>query len=66
MPPAKGDTKACTQSGCTGTMQFGRYGFRAQPGPGDAPPPPSNRNFGEERGWMCNKDQTHFRSAKFN
>lgn len=51
---ARGDRKPCTETRCTGTMQFSR-----EPLPASA----DRRASGGARGWVCSSNTGHFRAA---
>ena len=48
---ARGDTKPCTRTACSGTMQFGREPL---------PKGPGTRATDGERGWVCSDKGAHF------
>lgn len=60
MPPARGDSKYCTQAGCPGRMRFSEYARPLQPEMGDAGPNSPVRSGGEQPGWVCMTDPHHF------
>jgi hypothetical protein len=51
MSAARGDTKPCTRTACSGTMQFGREALPKRPG---------TRDTDGERGWVCSEHPSHF------
>ena len=62
MPPARGDLRPCTDTGCPGTMQFGRESENdAQRD--KASRPAVNAAAHDPMGWICTKDPDHFRKG---
>ena len=54
MSAARGDTKPCTRTGCSGTMQFGREPLLKGPAMTAAD---------GDRGWVCSMEGAHFQRA---
>ena len=52
MAAARGDRRPCTQTDCTGTMQFGRQPLRQAS---------TKTEVEGERGWVCSDNAAHFR-----
>jgi hypothetical protein len=52
MSAARGDTKPCTRTACSGTMRFGREPLPKRAG---------TRATDGERGWVCSEQAAHFR-----
>lgn len=60
MRPARGDSRPCTSSGCSGTMQFMRESDNDARRPGQ--PVLVATSAAEDRmGWMCSTEPGHFR-----
>jgi hypothetical protein len=62
MPPARGDQRPCTATGCTGTMRFGRESGNDAGRIAGAPPPAAGAAH-DTKGWICSKDAKHFRKG---
>ena len=60
MRPARGDSRPCTSSGCTGTMQFMRESDNDARRP-ERVVPATGSAVEDKLGWMCSTDAGHFR-----
>lgn len=67
MAASRGDTKPCTVSNCTGTMQYGRRDdrvarvARTRPAAARTAEPVSDAD--NVRGWLCSAAPSHFRQG---
>jgi hypothetical protein len=60
MPPARGDTKPCIRTDCTGTMQFAREPGRLAVDPREPDHHPLPGASDGDRGWVCSAEPQHF------
>ncbi len=62
MPPSRGDLRPCTDTNCTGTMQFRRESENDTRK--DAASVSAKSAAGHDpMGWSCSKDPDHFRKG---